>query len=82
MTTFESGNQTADLSSQVRVWEGDQEEEVSVRPPGASAAAADVRLHAAHHRPAHQYHSQEMVSEDAHVAFVCGRSFQERKAVT
>ena len=39
---FINGNQTTDLSSQVRVGEGNQEEEVSFWPFGASSTAADV----------------------------------------
>lgn len=42
MMTFKNSHQTTDLSSQVRVWEGNQEEEVSVWPFGPSSTAADV----------------------------------------
>lgn len=44
-------NQTPNLSSQVRLWEGNQEEEVSFRPFGPSSTSADIWFHPAHHRP-------------------------------
>lgn len=42
MVMFKNSNQTTDLSSQVRVWEGNQEEEVSFWPVGPSSTAADI----------------------------------------
>lgn len=49
------------LLFQVCLWEGNQEEEVSLWAAGASPAAANIRLHAAHHRPAHQHRAPEKV---------------------
>lgn len=49
------------LLLQVCLWEGNQEEEVSLWAAGASPAAANIRLHAAHHRPAHQHRAPEKV---------------------
>lgn len=42
MMIFKNSNQTTDLSSQVRLWEGNQEEEVSFWPAGPSSTAADI----------------------------------------
>lgn len=50
MMMFKNSNQTTDLSSQVRLWEGNQEEEVSFWPFGPSSTAADIWFHATHHR--------------------------------
>lgn len=44
-------HQTPDLSSQVCLWEGDQEEEVSFWPFGPSPASTDIWFHPTHHRP-------------------------------
>ena len=52
-----------DVSPEVRVWEGDQEEEVSLWAPGASPAPSRIRFVTAHHRPARQHHTQEKVRE-------------------
>ena len=46
-----------DASPEVRVWEGDQEEEVSLWAPGASPAPSRIRFVTAHHRPARQHHT-------------------------
>lgn len=43
------------LLLQVRLWEGNQEEEVSLRAAGSSPSAADIRLLTAHHGPPHQH---------------------------
>lgn len=49
------------LLLQVRLWEGNQEEEVSLWATGSSPSAADIRLLAAHHGPAHQHRAPEKV---------------------
>lgn len=65
------------LLLQVRLREGNQEEEVSLWAAGTSAAAADIRLLAAHHRAAHQHRAPEKVRlrtvpvQFAHVNWQC-----------
>lgn len=49
------------VSPQVRLREGDQEEEVSFRASGPSPAPADVRHVTSHHRPTYQHHTPEKV---------------------
>ena len=46
---------------QIRLREGDQEEEVSFRASGPSPASADNRFVAPHHRPTDQHHAPEKV---------------------
>lgn len=49
------------LLLQVRLWEGNQEEEVSLWATGPSPSAADVRLLASHHGPSNQHRAPEKV---------------------